>query len=219
MEKAIQPIQFNKIGRAIIVFFAIAVGLYPIIYYLVDIHDKGLLQSKPDSLLHDTLWHTLFYVHITFGGLALLTGWSQFSTKLRAKYLRAHKLIGKVYLISVLLSGLAGLYIAFYATGGVISKLGFGTLAVIWVFSPMMAYVRILQKNIPAHQNWMLRNYALTFAAVTLRIWLPFSQIALHLDFMKAYHIAAWLCWLPNLLFAEVIIYIFMGRKGYEGSN
>ena len=218
MEKAIQTIQFNKTGRALIVFFTIAVGLYPIIYYLVDMHDKGLLQSKPDTLLKDNLWHTCFYMHITFGGIALLTGWEQFSTKLRLKYLKAHKLIGKVYLVSVLLSGLAGLYIAFYATGGIISKLGFGALAVLWLFSAIMAYVRILQKNITAHQNWMLRNYALTFAAVTLRLWLPFSQIALHLDFIKAYHIAAWLCWLPNLFFAEVIIYIFKGRKGFVGN-
>jgi hypothetical protein len=48
----------------------------------------------------------------------------------------------------------------------------------------------------------MIRSYALTLAAVTLRLWLPLSQVA-GIDFMTAYVAIAWLCWVPNLLVAE----------------
>ncbi len=52
----------------------------------------------------------------------------------------------------------------------------------------------------------MIRNYAPAFAAVTLRIYLPFSQAVLHADFLASYRIISWLCWAPNLLIAEMIV-------------
>ena len=62
-------------------FFAIAVGLYPLIYYFIDIHSFGLLQSKPKEVLGMGAYIPLFYVHVTCGGIALLTGWTQFSQR------------------------------------------------------------------------------------------------------------------------------------------
>jgi hypothetical protein len=51
----------------------------------------------------------------------------------------------------------------------------------------------------------MIRSFALTFAAVTLRLYLPASQIA-GMPFPAAYSAIAWLCWVPNLLVAEWFI-------------
>lgn len=187
-------------------FFAIETGLYPLIYYFVDMHNKGLLQTKPMELVNSTVWHTLFYVHITFGGIALLIGWTQFSKRLRIQYLNAHRLVGKVYVIAVLLSSCAALYIAFFASGGIICVLGFGSLAILWLISVIKAYTSIIKRDIMQHENWMIRNYAFTFAAVTLRIWLPMMQFLIHLDFNTAYRIVSWLCWVPNIIVAEIVI-------------
>jgi hypothetical protein len=53
----------------------------------------------------------------------------------------------------------------------------------------------------------MIRNYALTFAAVTLRIYLPLmTPFLFHGDFLAAYRTISWLCWVPNLAIAEWII-------------
>jgi uncharacterized membrane protein len=188
-------------------FFAIAIGLYPLTYYLVDMHDKGLFSSKPLALINSIVWHTAFYIHISFGGIAMLTGWTQFSQRLRNRYLNVHRTVGKIYIISLLLSGCAGLYIAFFATGGIISATGFGTLALLWLFTIIKAYASIRRLRIKEHQQWMIRNYALTFAAVTLRIYLPlFMGPAFRVDFILAYHIISWLCWVPNIIVAEIII-------------
>jgi hypothetical protein len=189
-----------------LIFFAIAVGFYPLVYYFVDMHNKGLLQTKPLELVNNTVWHSLFYTHITFGGIALLTGWTQFSKRLRTRYLNTHRLIGKIYIIAVILSGCAALYIAFFASGGIICVLGFGSLAILWLISVIKAYTSIIKRDIIQHENWMIRNYALTFAAVTLRIWLPMMQFLIHLDFNTAYRIVSWLCWVPNIIVAEIII-------------
>jgi hypothetical protein len=195
-------------------FFAIAIGLYPLTYYLVDMHDKGLFASKPKELINNAVWHTIFYIHITFGGIALLTGWTQFSKRLRSKYLAAHRVTGKIYVLSVLLSGCAGLYIAFFATGGIISVTGFGTLALLWLFIDVKAYTSVRRLDINEHQKWMVRNYALTFAAVTLRIYLPLLiAFVFNGNFTPAYHIVSWLCWVPNIIVAEIIISQVMKNK------
>ena len=184
---------------------ALSVGLYPLVYYIFDMHGKGLWGGKTKELLESTAWHTAFYIHITFGGIALLTGWTQFSPKLRDRYLNTHRSIGKIYVGSVMLSSLAGFYIALFASGGITSTLGFGGLAAAWFFTIVMAYTRILKRDIKRHENWMIRNYALTFAAVTLRIYLPLSQM-MHIEFIEAYRVISWLCWVPNLIVAEMII-------------
>jgi len=190
---------------SLFIFFAIAIGLYPFIYLLFDMRD-GLLASKPEALLQDKVWYTFFYQHILFGGISLLAGWSQFSKRIRNRNLRLHRVLGKIYLIAVLLSGVAALYIAYFATGGIVSTLGFSGLAIGWLFTSSQAYRAIRKKDIDVHQYWMIRSYALCWAAVTLRIWLPLFQFALGMEFLTAYRIIAWLCWVPNLIVAEVIV-------------
>ncbi|MEZ4885602.1 MAG: DUF2306 domain-containing protein [Chitinophagales bacterium] len=196
----------KKLHFFLLALLASMIGIYPLLYFVVDMSNEGLLGGKPPQLFQNHLWHFLFYTHIALGGIALLTGWSQFSEKLRKKRLNLHRNLGKIYVISVLLSGIAGLYIALYATGGIITILGFATLAVLWLFTTFKAYTAIQQKQITAHQQWMIRSYALTFGAVTLRIWLPFLQGVLGMTFINAYLIVAWLAWIPNLLFAEWLV-------------
>jgi uncharacterized membrane protein len=187
-------------------FFAIAIGLYPLLYLLVDMRSNGLLHSKPGVVLSSSIWNAAFYLHITFGGIALLIGWTQFSARLRRRYLKIHRLVGKIYVIAVAMSSIAALYIAFFATGGLVCVLGFGSLAIIWLISNVKAYSTIRQGHVVQHQNWMICNYALTFAAVTLRVWLPLLSAFVFHDFIPAYRVVSWLCWVPNLIIAFVII-------------
>jgi uncharacterized membrane protein len=192
------------LGWAVFIFFAIAIGLYPFAYLFSDMKD-AFLSTKPRELFFNTVWHSAFYVHIITGGTALLIGPTQFSKHVRQRYLNLHRLLGKCYLISVMLSGVSGLYIAMYASGGIVSAAGFGSLALAWLFTSSQAYLTVRKKEITQHQYWMIRSYALCWAAVTLRIMLPLSQV-FAIDFLVAYRAIAWLCWVPNLIVAEIII-------------
>ena len=185
------------------VALAIIIGLYPSIYLLID-RDFGLLSSKPPELLTNTIWNIGFYTHIILGGVALLIGWIQFSSKIRIKKMLLHKQIGKIYLIAVIFGSLAGIYIGFYATGGMVSSLGFICLGIVWFYTTLKAYLSIRKKQIEQHQKMMIYSYAACFAAVTLRIWLPILTL-IYGDFVKAYVIVAWLCWIPNLFVAGLI--------------
>lgn len=189
----------------VFIFFSIAVGFYPFLYLLIDM-SGGMLSGKPAELLQNKIWYAAFYQHILLGAIALLAGWSQFSKRFRNKNLKFHRGLGKTYLIAVALSGSAGLFIALYATGGIISILGFSGLAIGWLFTSLQAYLAIRKKDVDQHQYWMIRSYALCWAAVSLRLWLPLFQFGFGMDFLVAYKIIAWLCWVPNLLMAEIII-------------
>ena len=198
----------NKVSWIVFAFLAMGVGLYPAAYLFTS-DNFGILNSKTAEVLANQLWNIGFYGHIVFGGLALMSGWSQFSKKIRAKNLKLHRNLGKFYVLTALVSGVCGVYIAFFATGGVITTLGFMCLGLIWLYTTVRAYRAIKAKDLSLHQGMMIYSYAACFAAVTLRIWLPLLTMAFG-EFLIAYKIVAWLCWVPNIIFA----FYWVRRKG-----
>lgn len=193
---------FKKAPWFLLVFSALAIGLYPLLYFLVD-RKFGLLSTKSPALLENTLWNIGFYTHIIGGGIALLSGWSQFNKGLRTRRPHWHRRLGKTYVGAVLFSGSAGLMIGFFATGGWIAASGFIGLAVVWLYTTMSAFSNIRAGRVEAHERMMLYSYAACFAAVTLRVWLPLLSMAFQ-DFVAAYRVVAWLCWVPNLVLVRL---------------
>jgi len=194
----------NKFLKLVMAALAVFVGLYPFRYFFVN-RKFGLLQLKSEALLTNPFWNIGFYSHIVPGGIALLIGWIQFNRHIRTKRLIWHRTIGKLYAFAALVSSIAAIYIALYATGGIIASLGFMCLCLFWFFSTYKAYSSIRNKNIDAHKEIMIYSYAACLAAVTLRLWLPFLSSLFH-NFTKAYLLVAWVSWVPNLVVAFYII-------------
>lgn len=93
---------------------------------------------------------------------------------------------------------------ATFAYAGPIARFGFAALAVLWLTTGFMAYRTIRAGHVAAHRRWMMRNFALTFAAVTLRLEMPLLTILFGDE--TGYQIVAWSCWIPNLIVAEGMI-------------
>jgi uncharacterized membrane protein len=184
-------------------FFSITIGLYPLKYFFIN-GKVGILTGKPEWLLTNVTWHIAFYMHIVLGGVSLLVGWLQFSSKLRSRNTKIHRYIGKIYVVSALFSSCAGCYIALFADGGFWASLGFSCLSIIWFGTTLMAYLTIRNRKIVKHQVLMTYSYAACFAAVTLRIWLPVLILVMG-DYRTAYIVVAWLSWIPNLLVAYLL--------------
>jgi hypothetical protein len=200
----------NKVAWVAFGMMAILIGFYPVLY-LIGPSDMGLLASKSDALLQDIKWNIAFYGHICFGGISLLTGWTQFSRELRRRYLPWHRRLGKVYVISALISGACGIYLSFFATGGWVPGLGFFLLGVFWIFFTFRAYTAVRASDLTKHEGYMIYSFAACFAAVMLRVWMPIL-ILIFGEFLIAYSIVAWLCWVPNLIFA----YFWVRRSGLQ---
>ena len=62
-----------------------------------------------------------------------------------------------------------------------------------------------MRRDLVAHREWMIRSFALTFAAVTLRLYLPIAQL-LPVELDDAYRAISFLCWAPNLVVAEAYL-------------
>lgn len=194
---------FTRFIFPLIAVAAIMVGLYPAVYFFVD-GRFGLLATKSDVLLDSRAWNLAFHTHIIWGGIALLTGWSQFVGRWRVHYPHLHRRLGKLYVVAVSISGLAALYIGIFATGGWVPSAGFIGLGLAWLGTTLAAWSHIRKKRIAKHRVMMIYSYAACLAAVTLRIYLP---ILVHFtgSFEKAYPVVAWLCWVPNLVAAYFI--------------
>jgi uncharacterized membrane protein len=157
----------------------------------------------PDMKVSFTAHQAAVRLHIFTALLALALGPLQFLARLRSRWPKAHRMMGRAYLgIGVLLGGLSGLYVAQFAFGGVVSRAGFSMLALAWLYTGYRGYTAIRGGDVAEHRAWLVRNFALTFAAVTLRLLLP-TSMASGIRFEEAYPVIAWLCWVPNLIAAE----------------
>jgi len=191
------------IGKILLFVLAIGVGLASLRYMNFEVQD--ILIGR-EAMLDQWTFKLGFYTHVLFGPVALMVGPFQFLPKFRVKYLSVHRILGKIYVACCLLGAVSGFLVAFYTYGGWIASIGFALLAVLWFFTTLKAFQTVRKKEIDRHRIWMHRSYALTLAAVTLRLWLQLLQGVFLLDFIAAYQIVAWLSWVPNLLIIEWVI-------------
>jgi len=143
--------------------------------------------------------------HLGGGLVALAVGAWQFNVRLRSRVVALHRWMGRTYVVAVLVGGLGALRLAMVSEEGLITHLGFGSLALLWLFCTGRGYFAIRSHDQAKHRAWMMRSYALTLAAVTLRIYLPVG-LAVGISFATAYPVISWLCWMPNLVLAEWLV-------------
>jgi len=140
-------------------------------------------------------------VHVAGALVALLLGSLQFLPGLRGR--GGHRWIGRAYVAGCLIGGGAGLVLAPGSFGGPIAAAGFGGLAVTWIAVNLLGWRAARDRRFAEHRRWMVRSWALTLAAVTLRLYLPAAHL-LDLPFLPSYRAISFLAWLPNLLIAEL---------------
>jgi uncharacterized membrane protein len=181
--------------------------------YLTFKPNINFLLVKED-LIFDAVWRPTFYLHVISGMLVILIGPFQFLPKLRAKNLQIHKKLGKIYAYGILgIAAPTGLIMAFYAEGGLYSTMAFLMMSGLWFYTTIMAIVTVKKKKIIEHKKWMYRSYALSFAAVTLRILVPL--MSLYTNSSETYVIisTAWLSWIINLIVVEALIFYTITKK------
>ncbi len=162
----------------------------------------GLEVAFSDMLGHINARHLAFLLHVSFAPLALVTGAIQLYPIIRTKRPVLHRWTGRLYGVSVLLAGVSGLIIAFGAAGGISAQLGFGLLSALWLITTIQGVRLARARRFAEHRRWMIRSFALTFAAVTLRLYLPFF-FANGFNYTQASNYVAWMCWIPNLMAVE----------------
>jgi len=168
--------------------------------------DVGFLKLKQDYL-DITIWKVAFYTHVFSSVLTLCAGFTQFSNYILKQHKNLHRLIGKFYAYNIFFINFpAGMIMAIYANGHLPTKIAFIILDSLWFLFTYKAVTAIRSKDIKMHKRFMIRSYALTCSAITLRLWKIVLTNSFALDPHTIYMIDAWLGFVPNLLFAEWLI-------------
>lgn len=158
--------------------------------------------AAPLVLAHLAARPAFLVAHLSGAAVALFTGVFQHNAWIRTRHPSFHRAMGRAYVTGVMVGGAGALGLAPYSQGGIVAHVGFALLGILWIAFTLRAFVLARARRFPVHRKWMIRSYALTFAAVTLRIQLPLA-IANGIPYEVAYPIIAWTCWVPNLLVAQ----------------
>jgi len=163
----------------------------------------GLDNAFPVMTKHITHNNLSFILHVGASPIALTLGLFQFLPNLRARRPALHRWNGRIYGLTVLIGGLSGLVMSYGSLDRPVAAVGFGMLAIIWVSVTGNAVRLAIAGRIIEHRRWMIRSFALTLAAVTLRLELPAFEIFGEMEYVQASNYVAWICWIPNLMIAE----------------
>ena len=163
------------------------------------------IGPRSPQILANLFARPWLYVHIAGAATALLLGPFQLLPWVRAKVPAMHRWIGRTYVIACLIGGAGGFVGAFGSTAGPIATAGFALLAPTWIFVNVQGWRAALARRFVEHRAWMIRSLALTFAAVTLRLYLPLIPL-FGASFVDGYRAISFLCWIPNLIAAELYL-------------
>lgn len=163
----------------------------------------------PSNVADNRFLNPWIIIHAASAATALLLGPVQFLPAVRRRWPRVHRWTGRTYVVGCLVGGASALVLAAGVSSGVIAGAGFGTLGAVWMYVTGQGWRTARARRWPEHRRWMIRSFAMTFAAVTLRIYMPLAGV-LGFDLMRAYPAIAWLCWVPNAILAE----LYLRRSG-----
>ncbi|MBS1804702.1 MAG: DUF2306 domain-containing protein [Acidobacteria bacterium] len=108
----------------------------------------------------------LLIPHALSGTIALLAGPAQFWPRLRERHLQLHRIIGRLYVVSVFVGALTGVALASGRPG----LPGTSMQAGVWIICTVAALVAARNRQITQHRQWMARSYAVTFTFVSSRV-------------------------------------------------
>jgi len=190
---------FARFGLYVMTILAVGVAIHAMRYDAVPMNVYLGVDDAIRSVIARVPVQAL--THILFGPIALLTGPWQFFADLRAKHRAVHRWNGRVYVTACLISGCGALFTAPFASGGIVASIGFTMLALSWLGTTFAGWRLAVARNLPLHRILMRFSYALTFAAVTLRLQIPLGFI--FLGFTSYREMSVWLaytCWIPNVV-------------------
>ncbi|QGZ94663.1 DUF2306 domain-containing protein [Terricaulis silvestris] len=189
------PRWLGALGWGLMAFLSLGIAAYGISY---------LAGTQAPPVVEDNgMGMRVLMIHASASGIALLLGPLQFLELIRRRARVLHHWIGRTYILACLVGGISGGLLAPFTAAGPIAASGFLMLALLWLWVNAFGWrAAAVKRDYDEHKNWMVRSFALTFAAVTLRLYLIPPQIA-GIDFVTAYQWIAWLAWVPNIAIAE----------------
>ncbi len=108
----------------------------------------------------------LLIPHTLAGIFALLIGPINFSSRIRERHRKLHRVLGRIYFISTIVGAVTGIALAWGRPG----LPGTSMQAAAWVVCTTAAVITARNRQFIQHRQWMARSYAVTFTFVSSRV-------------------------------------------------
>jgi uncharacterized membrane protein len=118
-------------------------------------------------------WYIL--PHAFFGALAMLLGVFQFSNRLRARYLKTHRALGYIYVVSVFVAGPLGVPITMRFGPSLVAASSVQSFG--WMLTTAIALYCVRHGNVTQHRRWMIRSYPFAMVFTVTRMIIPIPAV------------------------------------------
>lgn len=195
----------SKIGRGGIVLLAL-VTVLPGIVRLVSVSTATPVIAEPaDQRYYEH--PVMTWLHILPGGIFMLVGPFQFSRSIRSRWIRLHRALGKIFIISGIGAAVVsfGMVFRFPVLGGAVTGLATFTFGLLMIFALLKAYTHIRRREIASHREWMIRAFAIGLGVSTIRLVIGIGLVAGY-RILDVFGISFWIGFGINVLAAELLI-------------
>lgn len=160
---------FPRVRPKYLLFGVIALMLA----YVIPHDESFLVHSKDPLWQHYEPFRWWLLPHGIAGACALLLGPMQFSDRLRARFRRLHRRVGRIYVASVFVAAPLGIYIQYFEErmGDPRSfSIAAAVDAALWMTTTGIALVFILNGKVQEHRQWMTRSFAVAIVFLEVRV-------------------------------------------------
>src|SRR5215469_2664877 len=170
MATASAPLQRTSLLRSKYIVFAF-VGL--MLAYVLQHNESFLIHSNDPAWQHYQPFKWWLLPHGIAGACALLLGPMQFSERLRQRFRRLHRVVGRIYVAGVFVAAPLGVYIQYFEErmGNPRSfTIAAAVDATLWMTTTGIAMVFILKGRVQEHRQWMTRSFAVALVFLERRV-------------------------------------------------
>jgi len=175
--------------------------------YVLQHNERFLINAKDPIWQHYQPFRWWLLPHGLTGACALLLGPMQFSDRLRQRFIKLHRIVGRFYVAGVFVAAPLGFYIQHYQErmGSTRSfSIAAAVDAALWIFTTGIAMIFILNGKVQQHRRWMTRSFAVALVFLEVRVvggvtgWENLGESAMET--------IVWACVAFSLLFADLVL-------------
>jgi uncharacterized membrane protein len=196
------PSRVSSLPKQFLIAFIACMFAYVLIH-----NESFLIDSKNPVWQHYATFKWWLLPHGICAACALLLGPMQFSDRLRIKYAKLHRVVGRFYVAGVLSGAPLGVYIQYFQQRTMGETRGFTFAAAadagVWITTTLIAMYFILKGKVQQHRQWMTRSFAVALVFLEVRVILGIFRLD---GVPGAAETVVWICVAFSLLFADIVL-------------